>query len=40
MEMTSQTEPLLSDGNEPSSNSDISTGETLCKLAASYRVYR
>jgi len=30
MEMTSQTEPLLSDGNEPSSERDISKGETFC----------
>jgi len=30
MEMTSQTEPLLSDGNKPSSESDISKGEAFC----------
>jgi len=39
MEMTSQTEPLLNDSNESSSESDINTGKTLCKLAASYTGY-
>jgi len=38
MEMTSQTEPLLNDSNESSSESDTNTGKTLYKLAASYRV--
>jgi len=30
MEMTSQTEPLLRDGNKPASESDISNGEIFC----------